>query len=114
MSTRSRFNPSLLVGAMVNGIVEAPTMRPSNLQPVIKMTGKPGCRMTWCREKERCHCTCKKCKRECLMRDVHARLEGEETVVLEHSDGEPIVSLPLAEYEILRRQNDRLPAVNPG
>lgn len=110
--SRFRLNPALVVGAMINGTVEKTVdektgtmLRLSQMHPTLAgafLKGRPGCRMTWCREKARCQCSCKKCVRECTYRTAEARPDPRGLVHIVHSDdGTTIAIMPKEEYEDL-------------
>jgi len=80
--SRFRFNPALVISSMVHGTIEKTVdettgtmMRKTNLGEVLteKKVSAPGCRMTFCREKEQCHCSCKRCAFECINRKSSPR-----------------------------------------
>lgn len=137
--TRSRFRltPALVVSAMVLGLVEKneddTPAAPQSLRPrqyrAAPTSGKPGCRLAFCRQKERCHCDCRKCREQCAIRDVTI-VEVEGGYQLEHSDGE-VVGVKLADgrrvakltYEDYEQLTDQFkskfqkrfrPSVKPG
>lgn len=84
--SRFRLNPALVIGSMVNGVME-PTKNEETgtmLRPVaMHQTSAPlkpklpGCRGAFCRMKAECECDCRRCAYECGERVNSIRREDE-------------------------------------
>lgn len=115
--SRFRLSPSLVVSLMVAGIMEKTvddtpaTPQPLQRRVQVRTQTKPGCRQTFCREKERCHCSCKKCKQQCLFRDVMFVEQENGSFRLQHSDGMTIPMRLSDGTEVIEATKDQYEAM---